>query len=73
MKSSMMFYHLIAALFAGVVSGASNLVFKTIDVDMGAVGSDDDIRLKLCDKSKCCTTKVLSKYYNTQYTIPIMP
>merc|ERR1711868_175174 len=49
------------------MSGASNMVFKTIDVDMGAVGSDDDIRLKLCDKSKCCTTKVLSNTFSGEW------
>ena len=67
MKSSMMFYNLLAVLLVGAVSGASNMVFKTIDVDMGSVGSDDDIRLKLCDKSKCCTTKVLSNTFSGEW------
>merc|ERR1711988_581093 len=49
------------------VSAASNMVFKTIDVQMGAVGSDDDIRMKLCDRSKCCTTKVLSNLLSGEW------
>ena len=46
------------AAFLSVAAAASNLVFKTISVQMGAVGSDDDIRARVCDRSKCCTTKV---------------
>ena len=34
---------------------------------MGAVGSDDDIRMKLCDLSKCCTTKVLSNLLSGEW------
>ena len=30
-----------------VVNAASNMIFKKIDVQMGAVGSDDDIRIKV--------------------------
>ena len=32
---------------ATAVSAASNLIFKKVDVQMGAVGSDDDIRIKV--------------------------
>merc|ERR1719233_1405758 len=35
-----------------VVNAASNMIFKKIDVQMGAVGSDDDIRIKICDSSE---------------------
>ena len=48
-------------------SAASNMVFKKVEVEMGAVGSDDDIRIKLCDKSKCCTTKVLSNTLSSEW------
>ena len=48
-------------------SAASNMVFKKVEVSMGAVGSDDDIRIKLCDKSKCCTTKVLSNTLSSEW------
>ena len=34
---------------------------------MGAVGSDDDIRVKICDLSKCCTTKVLSNLLSGEW------
>jgi len=34
---------------------------------MGNLGSDDDIRLKICDKSKCCTTKVLSNLLSSEW------
>ena len=30
-----------------MVDAASNMIFKKIDVQMGAVGSDDDIRIKV--------------------------
>merc|ERR1719400_717854 len=49
------------------VSAASNMVFKKIEVQMGAVGSDDDIRVKICDNSKCCTTKVLSNLLSGEW------
>ena len=49
------------------VSAASNMVFKKIEVQMGAVGSDDDIRVKICDRSKCCTTKVLSNLLSGEW------
>ena len=43
------------------------MIFKKIDVQMGAVGNDDDIRIKLCDNSKCCTTKVLSNLLSGEW------
>ena len=48
-------------------SSSSSMVFKKIDVQMGAVSSDDDIRIKLCDNSKCCTTKVLSNLLSGEW------
>ena len=36
----------ILSLSVSLVSSASNMVFKKIDVEMGPVGSDDDIRHK---------------------------
>jgi len=50
-----------------VVNAASNMIFKKIDVQMGAVGSDDDIRIKICDNSKCCTTKELSNTFSSEW------
>merc|ERR1711899_562387 len=49
------------------VSAASTMVFKKMEVQMGAVGSDDDIRIKICDSSKCCTTKVLSNLLSGEW------
>ena len=34
---------------------------------MGAVGSDDDIRVRICDINKCCTTKVLSNLLSGEW------
>jgi len=50
-----------------IVDAASNMIFKKIDVQMGAVGSDDDIRIKICDNSKCCTTKELSNTFSSEW------
>merc|ERR1719232_1158449 len=44
-----------------------SMAFKRVDVQMGAVGSDDDMRIKICDKSKCCTTKVLSHLLKSEW------
>ena len=43
------------------------MVFKKVEVSMGNVGSDDDMRIKICDKSKCCTTKVLSHLLKSEW------
>ena len=43
------------------------MVFKKVEVNMGNVGSDDDMRIKICDKSKCCTTKVLSHLLKSEW------
>ena len=55
------------SLVLSCVSAASNMIFKRVEVSMGSVGSDDDIRLKMCDKSKCCTTKVLSNLLSSEW------
>jgi len=49
------------------VSATSNMIFKKIDVQVGAVGSDDDIRIKICDRAKCCTTKELSHTFGSEW------
>jgi len=49
------------------VSATSNMIFKKIDVQVGAVGSDDDIRIKICDRAKCCTTKELSHTFSSEW------
>jgi len=53
---------------ATVVSATSNMIFKKIDVQVGTVGSDDDIRIKICDRAKCCTTKELSHTFGSEWT-----
>jgi len=49
------------------VNAASNMIFKKIDVQMGAVGSDDDIRIRICDPNKCCNTKELSNTFSSEW------
>ena len=34
---------------------------------MGSVGSDDDIRIKMCEGSKCCTTDKLSNLLGSEW------
>ena len=58
---------LLLPLLALSVSGASNLVFKKIEVQMGAVGSDDDIRVKICSGSTCCSTDKLSNLLGREW------
>ena len=58
---------LLFPLLALSVSGASNLVFKKIEVQMGAVGSDDDIRVKICSGSTCCSTDKLSNLLGREW------
>ena len=48
-------------------SSTPSMVFKKIDVQMGAVGSDDDMRIKICDLGKCCTTKQLSHLLSSEW------
>ena len=46
---------------------SANVVVKKIEVQMGAVGSDDDIRIKICEGSKCCTTDKLSNILGSEW------
>jgi len=48
-------------------SSTPSMVFKKVVVQMGAVGSDDDMSLKICDPSKCCTTKKLSHLLGSEW------
>merc|ERR1712106_470293 len=43
------------------------MIFKKIDVQVGAVGSKDDVRIEICDSSKCCTTKELSYTFKSEW------
>ena len=54
-------------LLVASISAANNLVFKKIEVQMGAVGSDDDIRIKICDGVLCCTTDKLSNLLTSEW------
>lgn len=58
---------LLLPLLALSVSAASNLVFKKIEVQVGAVGSDDDIRLKICSGATCCSTDKLSNLLGREW------
>ena len=42
-------------------STVPDLTITRIDVEMGNIGNDDDIRVKVCHGSRCCTTDIL--YY----------
>ena len=44
------------------------MIFKKIDVQMGGLGSDDDMSIKICDLGKCCQTKKLSHFLSSEYT-----
>merc|ERR1712156_1110530 len=52
---------------AASASAANNMVFKKLEVQMGAVGSDDDIRVKICDGVLCCTTDKLSNLLTSEW------
>merc|ERR1711874_642297 len=54
-------------LLVASIPAANNLVFKKIEVQMGAVGSDDDIRIKICDGVLCCTTDKLSNLLTSEW------
>ena len=42
-------------------SSVPDLTINRIDVEMGNIGNDDDIRVEVCQGSRCCTTEIL--YY----------
>jgi len=48
-------------------SSKPSMTFKKLDVQMGNVGSDDDMRVRICDNSKCCTTKELSHTFSSEW------
>jgi len=55
-------------LLLPALSSADSLVFKKIEVQMGGVGSDDDIRIKICDGvTTCCTTDKLSNLLGREW------
>ena len=43
------------------------LTFTEIEVEMGSIGSDEDMRIKICDINKCCTTRVLSHLLGSEW------
>ena len=49
------------------LSSVPSMTFKKIDVQMGGAGSDDDMRVRICDASKCCTTKKLSHTFGSEW------
>ena len=49
------------------LSFTANVVVKKIEVQMGSIGSDDDIRIKMCEGSKCCTTDKLSNLLGSEW------
>ena len=59
---------LLFGFFLKNVASKDFLVFNQIDIEMGNVGSDDDIRIKICDNSKCCTTKVLHNLLSGEWS-----
>ena len=57
-------------------SAIPRLTFNKINVEMGDIGSDDDLRVKICEnnssksqsgKGKCCSTKVLSHFFSSEW------
>jgi len=58
---------LLFPLLVASLSSADSLVFKKIEVQMGGVGSDDDIRIKICDGQTCCTTDKLSNLLGREW------
>jgi len=63
-----MMHGLVLALMLAVsVSGLPNLLIKKIVVQVGPDGTDDDVTMKICDKSKCCTTKTLSHTLSSEW------
>ena len=43
------------------------MTIKQVDVQMGSIGSDDDIRIRICDEQKCCSTEVLSHFFSGEW------
>lgn len=57
-------------LLAAVVSATNaltNLNINKITVQVGPDGTDDNVRIKICDKSKCCHTNKLSHTFSSEW------
>ena len=54
-------------LLAGLASSAPSLLINKIVVQVGPDGTDDDVTMKICDTSKCCTTKKLSHTLSSEW------
>ena len=52
MSSAKMFLTVCTVLSLFSLSFTANVVVKKIEVQMGSIGSDDDIRIKMCEGSK---------------------
>ena len=52
---------LLLGFFTTNASSKEFMAFNQIDIEIGNVGSDDDIRIKICDISKCCTIRLVKK------------
>jgi len=48
-------------------SGLPSLLINKIVVQVGPDGTDDDVTMKICDTSKCCTTKTLSHTLSSEW------
>merc|ERR1712123_1327 len=47
--------------------GLPNLLVKKINVQVGAVGTDDDVTMQICDLKKCCITSKLSHTLSSEW------
>eukprot|EP00091_Calanus_sinicus_P009876 TRINITY_DN2294_c0_g1_i10.p1 TRINITY_DN2294_c0_g1~~TRINITY_DN2294_c0_g1_i10.p1 ORF type:complete len:271 (-),score=78.36 TRINITY_DN2294_c0_g1_i10:26-838(-) len=52
---------------AGLAHSLPNLLVSKIVVQVGPDGTDDDVTMKICDTSKCCTTKTLSHLLSSEW------
>ena len=67
MSSAKMFLTVCTVLSSFSLAFTANVVVKKIEVQMGSIGSDDDIRIKMCEGSKCCTTDKLSNLLGSEW------
>merc|ERR1712227_354030 len=47
---------------------ANHATQNNTDIEIGNIGSDDDIRIKICDISKCCTTDALHQLLSSEWS-----
>merc|ERR1712002_706835 len=66
-QTTMMHGLVLALMLVVSASGLPNLLIKKIVVQVGPDGTDDDVTMKICDKSKCCTTKTLSHTLSSEW------